>query len=201
MTTVLVLLLLCVLLLAGAVLMWGIGTYTGLVAANRECADAFARLAESLRRRHELIGTLAVIAQDGMPSETAMLAAVAAARDVATAALVAADANWGDVQAMIRFGVAEGQLGGALAVLLAESAAHPWVQFNRNLQQFSGELSVRQNEIALARQAYNAAATRYNDRREAFPASLVAGFGHFAAIPLLAIDPPDNPDPANASAR
>ncbi|MBS0213713.1 MAG: LemA family protein [Proteobacteria bacterium] len=198
-TTVFVLLLLLALLLVGAVLMWGIGTYTGLVAASKACTDAFAQVAESLRRRYGLLGTLAVIAEDGRPSAVATFAAVAAARDAAMAALKATDDHGGDARAMARLDVAEARLANALGGLLAMVEFDPWARVDRNLQQLTRELLVIENGISLARQAYNAAATRYNERREAFPASLVAGFGHFVAAGLLAIDVAEKREPATVA--
>jgi len=56
------------------------------------------------------------------------------------------------------------------------------------MMQLSEELSSTENRVAFARQAYNDSVLTYNNKREVFPASLVAG--SFAAAEPLKIEDP-----------
>jgi LemA protein len=55
------------------------------------------------------------------------------------------------------------------------------------MMQLSEELSSTENRVAFARQAYNDAVMGYNNRREMFPSSVVAGMFNFAPAALLEI--------------
>jgi LemA protein len=72
-------------------------------------------------------------------------------------------------------GQAEGILGAALGKLFALSEAYPDLKANQNFLALQEELSSTENRIGFARQAYNDAATRYNNAREVFPANLISG--------------------------
>jgi LemA protein len=56
------------------------------------------------------------------------------------------------------------------------------------MMQLSEELASTENRVAFARQAFNDAVMTYNNRRETFPNSLVAG--GFAPAEPLAIEQP-----------
>ena len=66
-------------------------------------------------------------------------------------------------------------LGAALGKLFALSEAYPDLKANQNFLALQEELSSTENRIGFARQAYNDAATRYNNAREVFPANLISG--------------------------
>ncbi|HEY2346050.1 MAG TPA: LemA family protein [Xanthomonadaceae bacterium] len=197
MVTVLVLLLIFLLVVAGAVVMWGIGTYNGLVTARNGYKNAFAQIDVQLNRRYDLIPNLVEVAKGYMKHERETLEAVIAARGAAMSGLAAAKANPGDAQAMQQLGAAEGQLTGALGRLMAVSEAYPDLKANQNMMQLSEELTSTENKVAFARQAYNDSVMSYNNRREVFPASLIAG--GFAAASLLQIDQPEKREAVKVS--
>ena len=51
------------------------------------------------------------------------------------------------------------------------------------MMQLSEELTTTENKVAFARQAYNDSVMGYNNRREMFPASVVANMFAFHASP------------------
>jgi LemA protein len=53
--------------------------------------------------------------------------------------------------------------------------------------QLSEELTTTENKVSFARQAYNDAVTDYNNRRETFPANLMAGFMSFGSAALFEV--------------
>ena len=85
---------------------------------------------------------------------------------------------------------AEQGLTGALGRLIVVSEAYPDLKANQNMMQLSEELTSTENKIAFARQAYNDSVMSYNNRREVFPSSVVAGMFNFVPAALLEITEP-----------
>ncbi|MBS0464642.1 MAG: LemA family protein [Proteobacteria bacterium] len=197
MVTVLILLLICLLVVAGAVVMWGIATYNGFVTGRNGYKNAFAQIDVQLQRRYDLIPNLVETAKGYLKHERETLEAVTSARGAAVSGLAAAKANPGDPQAMAALGAAEGQLGGALGRLMMVAEAYPDLKANQTMMQLSEELTSTENKIAFARQAYNDSVMSYNNKREVFPASLLAG--GFAAASLLEITQPEQREAVKVS--
>ena len=188
MVTILVVLILGLIGLAVILGLWGIGIYNGLVTARNGYKNAFAQIDVQLTRRYDLIPNLVEVAKGYMKHESETLEAVIAARGAAMSGLSAAKANPGDAGAMQQLGAAEGQLGGALGRLMMVSESYPDLKANQTMMQLSEELTSTENKVAFARQAYNDSVMSYNNRREVFPASLIAG--SFQAAALLEITEP-----------
>ena len=93
----------------------------------------------------------------------------------------------GDPAAMAELAQSQGMLNGALGRLLAVSEAYPDLKASQNMMQLTEELTSTENRVAFARQAYNDAAMAYNNRREVFPSSIVAGMFRFEPAALLEI--------------
>jgi LemA protein len=164
--------------------------YNGLVRLRNAYKNAFAQIDVQLTRRHDLIPNLVETAKAYMAHERGTLEAVIQARNSAVTAREAANANPGDPQAMNQLAASEGTLNGALGRLLALNEAYPDLKANQNMMQLSEELTSTENRVAFARQAYNDSVLAYNNQREVFPASLIAGsFGFTAAAPLEAAGP------------
>jgi len=92
---------------------------------------------------------------------------------------------------MSRLGGAEAQLNGAIGRLLAVAEAYPDLKANQNMMQLSEELTSTENKVAFARQAFNDSVMSYNNRREVFPSSVIAGMFQFAPAALLEIPAAD----------
>jgi LemA protein len=144
-----------------------------------------------LTRRHDLIPNLVEVAKGYIRHERETLEAVIAARTAAVDAQRAATASPGDPAAMQQLGGAENVLTQALGRLFALSEAYPDLKANQNMMQLSEELTSTENRVAFARQHFNDSVTHYNNRREVFPSSLVAGLFSFESAALLEIDAPE----------
>ena len=167
------------------VVLWVVGLYNGLVTARNAWKNAFAQIDVQLQRRFDLIPNLVETAKGYLHHERETLEAVVAARGAAMAGLSAAKASPGDPAAMAQLAGAQGALDGAIGRLLAVAEAYPDLKANQTMMQLSEELTSTENKVAFARQAYNDAVMGYNNRREVFPANLVAGpFGFAPAAPL-----------------
>jgi LemA protein len=167
-----------------------IAIYNRLVTARNTYKNAFAQIDVQLTRRYDLIPNLVETAKGYLAHERGTLEAVVAARNTASAGLKQAAADPGNAQAMQQLSSAEGALGGALGRLLAVVEAYPDLKANQTMAQLMEELTTTENRVAFARQAYNDAVLSYNNAREVFPGSVVAGMFNFAPGTMLEIDSP-----------
>ena len=167
--------------------LWAIGVYNGLITSRNGYNNAFAQIDVQLQRRFDLIPNLVETAKGYMKHERETLDAVISARSAAQSGLAAAKANPGDPDAMAQLAAAQGQLNAGLGRLLAVAEAYPDLKANQNMMQLTEELTSTENKVAFARQAFNDAVMAYNNKREVFPSSLIAGMFNFAAAALLQI--------------
>ena len=186
MASALILLVLLVVVAAGLAL-WGVGIYNGLITARNAYKNAFAQIDVQLQRRFDLIPNLVETVKGYMSHERETLEAVTQARNLAQAGLSAAKADPGDPAAMAQLAQSQGMLNGALGRLLAVSEAYPDLKASQNMMQLTEELTSTENKVAFARQAYNDSVMAYNNRREVFPSSVLAGMFNFKGAALLDI--------------
>lgn len=163
-----------VLVLGVVLIAWLAGLYNGLVNLRNRFRNAFAQIDVQLKRRHDLIPNLVETAKAFLSHERGTLEAVIAARNSAEGARTRAAANPGETRAMQGLASAEAGLSGVLGRFFALSEAYPDLKSNQNMMQLSEELSTTENKIAFARQAYNDAVMRYNNKCEMVPSNLVA---------------------------
>jgi LemA protein len=169
---------------------FAVGLYNGLVTARNAYKNAFSQIDVQLTRRHDLIPNLVETAKGYLAHERNTLEAVITARNAAVSGLKAAAANPGDPAAVQQLAGAENALSGALGRLFALAEAYPDLKANRNMMQLSEELTTTENKVAFARQAFNDSVMGYNNRREVFPSSIVAGMFSFLPAQLLEIESP-----------
>ena len=180
-----------VLIIVVIVALFFIGSYNRLIGARNAFKNAFAQIDVQLTRRYDLIPNLVEIAKGYIKHERETLEAVVQARNTALAGLKAAAANPANAAAVQQLSGAEQQLTGALGRLFAVAEAYPDLKANQTMMQLSEELTSTENKVAFARQAYNDAVMTYNNTREMFPGSLVAGFFAFQPAQLLDIAKPE----------
>jgi len=168
-----------------------VGIYNRLVTARNAFKNAFAQIDVQLTRRYDLIPNLVETAKGYIKHERETLEAVIAARNSAVSGLKAAAANPASAAAIQTLGGAETALSGALGRLFAVAEAYPDLKANQNMMQLSEELTSTENKVAFARQAYNDSVLGYNNTREVFPNSVVAGMFGFQPAQLLEIEAPE----------
>jgi LemA protein len=166
---------------------WTVGIYNGLVTARNAFKNAFAQIDVQLQRRFDLIPNLVETAKAYLAHEKGTLEAVTAARNAAQSGLTAAKAAPGDPAAMAELARTQGALDGALSRLLVTVEAYPELKASQNMMQLTEELTSTENKVAFARQAYNDSVMAYNNKREVFPSSVVAGMFNFVPAALLDI--------------
>jgi LemA protein len=176
------------LVLAVLVIAWLVGIYNNLVNLRNRFRNAFAQIDVQLKRRHDLIPNLVETAKAYLTHERQTLEAVIAARNSAEGARQNAAAAPGDPRAMKDLASAEAGLSGVLGRFFALSEAYPDLKANQNMMQLSEELSTTENKIAFARQAYNDAVMRYNNKCEMVPSNIVAGMFSFQRAEFFEIE-------------
>ena len=176
------------LVLIGGVLFWGIAMYNALVRGRNQLKNAFAQIDVQLQRRYDLIPNLVETTKEYIRHERETLEAVIQARNQAQAAARAAADHPEDGAAVAKLGAAEGVLGAALGRFFALAEAYPDLKANQTIQQLMEELSSTENKIAFARQHFNDSVMAYNNQREQFPNSIVAGIFNFDEARQLEIE-------------
>lgn len=168
-----------------------VSIYNRLVSGRNAYKNAFAQIDVQLTRRHDLIPNLVETAKGYIRHERETLEAVIQARNAAVSGLRNAAANPGNPHAVQQLAGAENALNGALGRLFAVAEAYPDLKANQNMMQLSEELTSTENKVAFARQAFNDAVMNYNNAREMFPNTVVAGMFAFWPAQLLNIESPD----------
>jgi len=166
--------------LAGVIVLAGL--YNGLAVARVRTRNALSQIDVQLRRRHDLIPSLVETVRGYMEHERATLQAVMQARAQAVSAVegVAADGR----MAVRALAAATASLDGALRALMARVEAYPELKASEVMQNLQEELVTTENRVAFARQAFNDAVMRLNERVATFPGNLVARlFGFVTAEP------------------
>ena len=174
-----------------AIALFFVSIYNRLVGGRNAYKNAFAQIDVQLTRRHDLIPNLVETAKGYIKHERETLEAVIAARNSAVTGLKRAAANPGDPTSVQQLAGAEAALDGALGRLFAVAEAYPDLKANQNMMQLSEELTTTENKVAFARQSFNDAVMNYNNLREMFPNSVVAGMFMFTPAQLLEIESPE----------
>jgi len=177
--------LLIVAALVGLVLFFTVGQYNGLVKLRNRFRNSFAQIDVQLKRRHDLIPNLVETAKTYLAHEKDTLEAVISARNAAESARQGVSPQ--DAGGMGKLMEAEGGLNSVMGRLFALSEAYPDLRSNENMKQLSEELTSTENKVAFARQGYNDAVMHYNNKREAFPSSVIAGMFDFGPAVLFEV--------------
>ena len=130
-----------------------IGIYNGLVQRRLRIDEAFAQIEVQLKRRHDLIPNLVNAVKGYMGFEQKVLTNVTKARANAVAA---------GAQGPAQQAAAENALTGTLRSLFAVVENYPELKANQNVLELQEQLTTTENQIAFARQHYNATVLDYN---------------------------------------
>ena len=146
----------------------GVGFDNSLVTLEQDVDTAKANIDTQLQRRSDLIPNLVNTVQGYASQEKEIFTQIADARtQLAGATNVAEEAT------------ADRALSSALSRLLLIVENYPDLKSNQNFRDLSVQLEGTENRIAIARQDYNTAVTRYNTTRRRFPNNIIAGLFNF----------------------
>jgi LemA protein len=151
--------------------------YNRLVRLRNQAEESWAGIDVMLTRRHDLIPNLVETVKGYAEHERGVFEAVTEARARAVSA--------GSVGEQAQ---AEGMLTQALRSLFAVAEAYPQLQADQNFRELQAELANTEDQLAGARQQYNAAVREYDTAREVFPTNVVAGMFNFEEKPYFEVE-------------
>ena len=159
---------LILLVLIVIVVAWVVGLYNGLVGLRNQVKEAWAQVDVQLKRRFDLIPNLLETVKGYMTHERETLESVTQAR--------AAVAGAGGLPDRMQ---AESGLTAALGKLFAVAESYPDLKASTNFLALQEELASTENKISFARQFYNQAVMRMNNKVQMFPSNIIAGMFNF----------------------
>jgi LemA protein len=169
-----------VLVVIGAVVIFVIAVYNGLVTARNQTKNAWSDIDVQLKRRYDLIPNLVNTVKGYATHEKETFEKVTQARANAISATTVA----GQAQA-------ENMLQGALKSLFAVAESYPELKANTNFLELQRELSDTENKIQAARRFYNSMVQNFNTKTEVFPNNLIVGLFNFEKFDFFELDNPE----------
>ncbi len=165
------------LIAVGIIVLIGVLIYNTLVSRRNQCDNIFATIDALLKKRYNLIPNLVTLLKESMNYERGLLEKVTELR---------AKAMRPGLTPEEKIAVAD-ELAKPLHGLMVAVENYPDLKANENIVQLMRSLNEIEEQIAAARRAYNQAVTDYNNAREMFPSSLIAGWFRFESRPLFEI--------------
>ena len=164
-------------IIAGAVvvllLLWGVGSYNGLVGMDETVQTRWADVETQYQRRADLIPNLVSTVKGYATHEQKTLTDVMQARSQATQVKV--DPTNITPEQMAKYQKAQGDVSQALGRLLMVAENYPQLKANENFLELQSQLEGTENRINVARRDFNGAAKEYNTAIRRFPRSIIAG--------------------------
>ncbi|MBI2167988.1 MAG: LemA family protein [Actinobacteria bacterium] len=148
--------------------LWIAITFNGLVRLRNRIDNAWSQIDVQLKRRYDLIPNLVETVKGYAAHEKETLERVIQAR-----------AQGVQAQGVQEQAQAENMITGALRQLFALSEQYPNLKANENFLALQEELTATEDRIRFARQFYNDSVLQYDNRRQAFPANVIAGMFNF----------------------
>lgn len=149
-------------------LLYVVSAYNGLVRLRNMVRDQWSQIDVHLKKRADLIPNLVETVKGYATHEKETLDAVISARNKAVSATTKEDEM-----------KANGELSNVLGRLLAISESYPDLKANTNFIDLQNSLKDVEEKIAYARQFYNDAVMKYQNKREMFPTNIIAGMFGF----------------------
>jgi len=151
-------------ILAGALILWIIVIYNGLIRLKNRVDEAWSDIDVQLKRRYDLIPNLVSTVKGYATHEKDVFEKVTEARSRAINAGTMADHQQ-----------AENMLTGALKSVFAVAESYPELKANQNFLELQRELADTENKIQAARRFYNGNVRDFNIKIEVFPTNVIAG--------------------------
>ena len=145
-----------------------IGQYNGLVSLRNKVRNQWSQIDVLLKRRFDLIPNLVETVKGYASHEQETLEKVIEARNKFNTANTPEEEM-----------EASNQITGALNKLFALAENYPELKANTNFMDLQGNLKDTEDKISYARQFYNDAVMKYQNKIEMFPSNIVAGLFRF----------------------
>lgn len=170
--------------------LWGIGSYNGLVTAQQQVEAQWAQVQSAYQRRADLIPNLVATVRGSAAFERETLTDVVEARARVGQVTPQATAEiLNNPQQFQQFQQAQDQLSSALSRLLVVVERYPELRSTAAFQDLMNQLEGTENRVNVERNRFNQAAQAYNTRIKRFPTALFAGIFGFTARPYFEAAP------------
>ena len=156
------------------VLLYIVSTYNSLVSLRNKVKDQWSQIDVQLKRRFDLIPNLVETVKGYAKHESETLENVIKARNTFTTATTAEEEM-----------KANNELTNAISKLFALTESYPDLKANTNFVQMQNDLKETEDKISYARQFYNDAVNKYNNKVEMFPSNVIAGMFKFEMAKLF----------------
>lgn len=150
-------------------LLWGIGSYNGLVSLREAVSNQSANIDTQLQRRSDLIPNLVETVRGYAAHETDVIGRVSKSRE-----------NLAGAQTMSEKAAADGQLSGALSRLMMIVENYPNLKADKHFTQLMDDLSGTESRVSTARNDYNNSVRAYNKKIKTFPDVIFASIFGFS---------------------
>jgi LemA protein len=170
--------------------LWGIGSYNGLVGAQQAVEAQWAQVQNVYQRRADLIPNLVRTVQGSANFERGTLTDVVEARArIGQVSPQATSEILNDPAKFQQFQQAQDQLSSALSRLLVVVERYPELRSTAAFQDLMNQLEGSENRIVVERRRFNEVAQDYNTRIKRFPTALFANIFGFAPRPYFEAQP------------
>lgn len=168
-------------------LLWGIGTYNGLVKGEEKVTQAWSQVENVYQRRMDLIPNLVAVVRNYADYESQTLIDVVEARAKATSAITIHPESTTQEQ-LSGFDDAQQLLGTAVNDVIVSVENYPDLKAIEAYQTFLAQYAGCENRIFVERGRYNEAVQDYNSTIRRFPGNLIAGWFGFEKRPYFEAD-------------
>ena len=174
-------------IVVGVVLLWGIGTYNGLVKKQEAVTKAWSQVENVYQRRADLVPNLVALVKNYQEYEQGTLIAVTEARTKKASAATVNMENYteSDLQ---NFRTAQDELGESLNRLIVSIENYPDLKASENYLTLQAQLAGCENRILTERQRFNETAQAYNQSLRRFPSNIIANMFGFEKRPYFEAD-------------
>lgn len=166
-------------IILGVLVLWGIGSYNGMVGKEQSASEAWANVESTYQRRMDLIPNLVETVKGEAAFEKSTLTEVIQAR--ASATQVKVDPTNLTPEKLQEFQQAQSGISQALGRLMVISESYPELKANAAFQDLRAQLEGTENRINVARNRFNETVREYNSSIKRFPGSLIASITGFQA--------------------
>jgi len=153
----------------GALILWGVLTYNGLVRVRQHVRESWADIDTELKRRYDLVPNLVDTVKAYAAHERALFERISEARARAVASTGSPGSQAADERPLVA----------AMRELFAVAEGYPDLKASEHFLALQRELTTTEDRIQRARRYFNANVRDLNTRIEVFPSNLVAGVFRF----------------------
>lgn len=174
-------------IVVGVILIWGVGTYNGLVKKQEAVTKAWSQVENVYQRRADLVPNLVALVKSYQEYEQGTLIAVTEARAKKAAATTINMENYSESD-LKNFQTAQDELGESMNQVIVSVENYPDLKASDNYLTLQAQLAGCENRILTERQRFNEAAKTYNQSVRRFPSSIVANMFGFEKRPYFEAD-------------